>query len=86
MTLTRETIEIAFFTVIQLLTPQQQAALILCDVLDWSVKDAADLLDLSVPAVNSVCSARGSGSASVCRPASHHGPPPWMPARPSATC
>src|SRR5262250_2437778 len=53
MTLMRETIEIAFLTVIQLLTPQQRAALILCDVLDWSAKDAADLLDLSVPAVNS---------------------------------
>jgi len=53
MTLMRETIEIAFLTLIQLLTPQQRAALILCDVLDWSAKDAADLLDLSVPAVNS---------------------------------
>jgi len=53
MTLMRETIEIAFLTVIQLLTPQQRAALILCDVLDWSAKDAADLLELSVPAVNS---------------------------------
>jgi RNA polymerase sigma-70 factor (ECF subfamily) len=53
MTVIRETIEIAFLTVIQLLTPQQRAALILCDVLDWSAKDAADLLDLSVPAVNS---------------------------------
>ena len=53
MTLTRETIEIAFLTVIQLLTPQQRAALILCDVLDWSAKDAAYLLDLSVSAVNS---------------------------------
>ena len=53
MTLTRETIEIAFLTIIQLLTPQQRAALILCDVLDWSAKDAADLLDLSVPAINS---------------------------------
>jgi RNA polymerase sigma-70 factor (ECF subfamily) len=53
MTLTRETIEIAFLTVIQLLTPQQRAALILCDVLDWSAKDAADLLEVSVPAVNS---------------------------------
>ena len=53
MTLRSETIEIAFLTVIQLLTPQQWAALILCDVLDWSAKDAADLLDLSVPAVNS---------------------------------
>jgi RNA polymerase sigma-70 factor (ECF subfamily) len=53
MTLMRESIEIAFLTAIQLLTPQQRAALILCDVLDWSAKDAADLLDLSVPAVNS---------------------------------
>jgi RNA polymerase sigma-70 factor (ECF subfamily) len=53
MTLTRETIEIAFLTVIQLLTPQQRAALILCDVLEWSAKDAADLLEISVPAVNS---------------------------------
>ncbi len=53
LTLTRETIEIAFLTVIQLLTPQQRAALILCDVLDWSAKDAAELLELSVPAVNS---------------------------------
>ena len=53
MTLRSETIEIAFLTVIQLLTPQQRAALILCDVLDWSAKDAADLLDISVSAVNS---------------------------------
>ena len=53
MTLARETIEIAFLTAIQLLTPQQRAALILCDVLDWSAKDAADLLDMSVSAVNS---------------------------------
>ena len=53
MTLTRETIEIAFMTAIQLLTPQQRAALILCDVLDWSAKDAADLLEINVSAVNS---------------------------------
>jgi RNA polymerase sigma-70 factor (ECF subfamily) len=54
MTLMHETIEIAFLTVIQLLTPQQRAALMLCDTLDWPAKDAATLLDLSVPAVNSV--------------------------------
>lgn len=53
MTLMRETIELAFLTVIQLLTPQQRAALILCDVLDWSAKDVADLLGISVSAVNS---------------------------------
>jgi len=78
MTLMRETIEIAFLTVIQLLTPQQRAALILCDVLDWSTKDAADL-DLSVPTVNSALQ-----RARVL--ASHRGPPTWMPVRPSAPC
>ena len=51
--LTRETIEIAFLTVIQLLTPQQRAALILCDVLGWSAKETADLLEVSVAAANS---------------------------------
>ncbi len=53
ITLTRETIELAFLTAIQLLTPQQRAALILCELLDWSAKEAADLLEISVPAVNS---------------------------------
>jgi len=51
--LSRETIEIAFLAVIQLLTPQQRAALILCDVLGWSAKEAAALLDVSIAAVNS---------------------------------
>ena len=51
--LSRETIEIAFLTVIQFLTPQQRAALILCDVLGWSAKEAAGLLDVSIAAVNS---------------------------------
>ena len=51
--LTRETIEIAFLTVIQLLTPQQRAALILRDVLGWSAKETAELLELSVAAANS---------------------------------
>jgi RNA polymerase sigma-70 factor, ECF subfamily len=51
--LTRETIEIAFLTVIQLLTPQQRAALILRDVLGWSAKETADLLEVSVAAANS---------------------------------
>src|SRR6201993_2576800 len=51
LTLMRETIELAFLTVIQLLTPQQRVALILCDVLDWSAQDAAGLLDIHVSAV-----------------------------------
>jgi RNA polymerase sigma-70 factor, ECF subfamily len=51
--LTRETIEIAFLTAIQLLTPQQRAVLILRDVLDWSAKETAELLEVSVAAANS---------------------------------
>jgi RNA polymerase sigma-70 factor, ECF subfamily len=51
--LSRETIEIAFLTVIQFLTPQQRAALILCDVLGWSAKEVAGLLEISTAAVNS---------------------------------
>jgi RNA polymerase sigma-70 factor, ECF subfamily len=50
---TRETIEIAFLAVIQLLTPQQRAALLLRDVLGWSAKETAELLEISVAAANS---------------------------------
>ena len=53
LVLTQESIELAFLTVIQLLTPQQRAALILRDLLDWSAKEAADLLGTSVAAANS---------------------------------
>jgi RNA polymerase sigma-70 factor, ECF subfamily len=51
--LSRETIELAFLTVIQLLTPQQRAALILRDVLGWSAQETAELLETSVAAANS---------------------------------
>jgi RNA polymerase sigma-70 factor, ECF subfamily len=49
----KETIELAFIVAIQQLTPQQRAVLILRDVLGWRAKDAAELLDTSVPSVNS---------------------------------
>ena len=49
----RETIELTFLAVIQLLPPQQRAVLILRDVLDWSAAEAAALLDTSVAAANS---------------------------------
>jgi RNA polymerase sigma-70 factor (ECF subfamily) len=53
LVVSRETIALAFLTAIQLLPPKQRAALILCDVLDWSAKEAAALLGLSVAALNS---------------------------------
>ena len=61
--LTRETIEIAFLTVIQLLSPQQRAVLILRDVLGWSAKETAELLDVSVAAANSAFAASACSTA-----------------------
>ena len=85
MTLTRESIELAFLTVIQLLTPQQRAALILCDVLDWSAKDAADLLEISVAAANSALQrARARLRERLPSHKSAWPAPARMPARPSA--
>jgi RNA polymerase sigma-70 factor, ECF subfamily len=49
----KETIELAFLVAIQHLPPRQRAVLILRDVLDWSAKDAAAVLDGSVASVNS---------------------------------
>jgi RNA polymerase sigma-70 factor (TIGR02960 family) len=49
----RETIELAFLAVIQLLPPRQRAVLIMRDVLEWSAVETAEALDMTVAGVNS---------------------------------
>jgi RNA polymerase sigma-70 factor (ECF subfamily) len=49
----RETIELAYLAVIQLLPARQRAVLILRDVLGWPASETAAALDMSVPAANS---------------------------------
>ena len=49
----KETIELAFLAAIQHLEARPRAVLILRDVLGWSAAETADVLDGSVPAVNS---------------------------------
>jgi predicted RNA polymerase sigma factor len=57
----RETIELTYIALIQLLPPRQRAALILRDVLGWSAAETAAVLDASVAAANAASYLRAPG-------------------------
>ena len=49
----RETIELTFLAVLQVLPPRQRAVLIMREVLEWPAERAAEVMEISVAAVNS---------------------------------
>src|SRR2546430_1339259 len=76
----KETIELAYLAVIQLLPPRQRAVLIMRDILGWPANEAAAALDMTLAAANSAPK-RARATLQGQLPTR---PPDWAAAQPSA--